>query len=174
MAASFKDQLLIMANKFRGELGINPSGDIQDSAVVVLTHVVTEAMRKVKHYPVADVLNPSDATIGALFLCFVSGPITFYLKREGFQIPLNEVVVCAGFVVFQTYDKDQAAKIISNGMKRYKAVVEKAFNRSKFWKFFDTIDKAVELYVVTGDERYISVFSKLYLALFTARQTPHA
>jgi hypothetical protein len=103
-------------------------------------------------------------------LCFVGSPAIIRLQQEGIEVSINDVVARAGFAVFQFFDDKTTAEIISRGMEQYKAIIVAEKDRQNIRDFSDSINQLVDLYGISGDEKCIPIFSKLYMALINAQE----
>lgn len=112
----FKENVLAIANRIRKTNRLPESDDVNDAAVLLLTHIVVFAQGKALYAPVKCHIKDSEAVIGAVFLCFVGSQIVLYIEHEGIQLPINEVIAMAGKAVFQFLDFDKAAAIIHSGI----------------------------------------------------------
>jgi len=55
-------------------------------------------------------------------------------------------------------------------MEQYKAIIHAGTNRTNIQEFSDTVNKLVYLYVTSGDEKCISLFSEMYMTIFNAQE----
>ena len=168
---SFKSSLLNLANKLRRETGVAKSCDLEDALAMVLTNIVTGAQTTAGHIAVTGYFKKNEAMIGAVFLCFVCSPAIILLRQEGIELSINNIVARVGFAVFQFLDNKAAAEIISQGMEQYKTIIAASKNHENILNYIDSIDKLVELYVMSGDDQCIPIFSKLYMGLINSQET---
>jgi hypothetical protein len=167
---SFKNSLLIIANRLRKANRLPNSKDIEDAAVMTLTHILSSILRKSGHFPVEGHIEESDAVIGAIFLCFVGSQLTLYLKDEGVELPINDVIARTGLAVFQFLDSERAARLVHKGMEQYKAIIKAGTSMENIRDYTDTLSKGVLTYVMSKDERLLDAFSGLYMTLFNAQE----
>lgn len=169
MDNSFTQKVLAMANQIRKTNGLPESNDVNDAAVLLLTHIVTFVQRKAHHLPVKGHIKDSEAIIGAIFLCFVGSQTVLYLKHEEVLLPINEVIATAGKVIFQFLGFDEATEIIVSGMEQYKAIIRAGDERQNVREYTQTISDAVWAYVMSKDENLLEVFWGLYMTLNNAQ-----
>jgi hypothetical protein len=162
---SFTEKVLAIANQIRKTNRLPESDDVNDAAVLLLTHIVTFAQGKAHHFPVKGHINNSEAVIGAIFICFVGSQIVLYLEHEEILLPINEVIATAGKAVFQFLGFDKAAEIIVSGMEQYKAIIKAGDARQNVREYAQTISDAVWAYVMSKDENLLEVFGGLYMTL---------
>jgi hypothetical protein len=161
----FKENVLAIANRIRKTNRLPESDDVNDAAVLLLTHIVVFAQGKAHYFPVKGHIKDSEAVIGAVFLCFVGSQIVLYIEHEGIQLPINEVIAMAGKAVFQFLGFDKAAEIIHSGMEQYKAIIRVGDTRENVREYTQTISDAVWAYVVSKDEGLLEAFRGLYMTL---------
>lgn len=167
---SFKNSLLAVANRLSQANGLPESKEIEDAAVMILTHIISSVLGKSAHIPVDGHIEESDAVMSAIFLCFVGNQLILYLKKEGVELPINDVIARAGLAVFQFLDPERAARIIHKGMEQYKAIIKAGTSKKNIWDYTDTLSKGVLTYVISKDERVLDAFSSLYMTLFNAQE----
>jgi hypothetical protein len=165
MDNSFKENVLAIANQIRKTNRLPESDDVNDAAILLLTHIVVFAQGKTHHYPVKDYIKDSEAAIGAVFLCFVGSQIILYIENEGIQLPINEVIAMAGKAIFQFLGFDKAAEIVHSGMEQYKAIIRAGDTRENIREYTETISDAVWAYVMSKDEGLLEAFRSLYMTL---------
>ena len=169
---SFIESLLILANKLRAETGFEVSNDISDAIVLVATHIVTGAQ---SNSGIVSASGPgfTGNTIGAIFLCFVTSPIVIHAKNEGYELSINDIVARAGFTIYQMYDDKTAAKFISDGIEQYKTIIQAGSIRENIREYTKTINEAVYVYIISGDEKLLEAFGKLYMTIVNAQEDLH-
>lgn len=172
-ASSFVKSLLILANRLRAEIGFKPTNDIIEAAVLVTTHMVTGAQ---SNSGIVSASGPgyTGNTIGAIFLCFVTSPIVTHAKGEGYELSINDIVARAGFAIYQMYDDKTAAKFISDGIEQYKTIIQAGSVRENIREYTETINEAVYVYIISGDEKLLEAFGKLYMTIVNAQEDLHA
>lgn len=172
-ASSFVKSLLILANRLRAEIGFKPTNDIIEAAVLVTTHMVTGAQ---SNSGIVSASGPgyTGNTIGAIFLCFVTSPIVTHAKGKGYELSINDIVARAGFAIYQMYDDKTAAKFISDGIEQYKTIIQAGSVRENIREYTETINEAVYVYVISGDEKLLEAFGKLYMTIVNAQEDLHA
>ena len=157
--------MLAIANRIRKTNRLPESDDVNDAAVLLLTHIVAFAQGKAHHSLVKGHINDSEAVIGAIFLCFVGSQILLYIEHEGIPLPINEVIAMAGNAVFQFLGFDKAAEIIHSGMEQYKAIIRAGDTKENVREYTQTISDAVWAYVMSRDEGLLETFRGLYMTL---------
>lgn len=166
---SFATNLLATANRIRKANGLPESKNVNDAAVLLLTHIVAFVQGKSSHFPFEGRIENSDAVIGAVFLYFVGSQLVLHVGHAGAQLPINDVIIEAGMAVFQFLDSDRALEIIHSGMKQYKAIIKAGDARENIREYTDTISKAVWAYVMSKDEKLLEAFRSLYMTLYNAQ-----
>jgi hypothetical protein len=169
MDDSFKENILVIANRIRKNNGLPESKNVNDAAVLLLTHIVAFVQGKSSHFPFEGRIENSDAVIGAVFLYFVGSQLVLHVGHAGMQLPINDVIIEAGMAVFQFLDSDRALEIIHSGMKQYKAIIKAGDARENVWEYTETISKAVLAYVMSKDEGLLEAFRSLYMTLYNAQ-----
>jgi hypothetical protein len=106
MDNSFEENLLAIANQICRTNRLPESNDVNDAAILLLTHIVVFAQGKAHHFPVKGHIKDSEAVIGAIFLCFAGSQIVLYIEHERIQLPINEFIAMAGKAVFQLLGLD--------------------------------------------------------------------
>jgi len=171
MDDSFKENMLTMANRIRKTNGLPESKNVNDAAVLILTHIVVYAQGKSSHFPIEGYIKDSEAVIGAVFLCFVASQFIINIEHEGLKLPVNDVIIEAGKAVFKFLDYDRAIEIFYSGMEQYKAIIKSGDTRENIQDYTETIGKAVWAYVMLKDEGLLESFRSLYMTLHNAKES---
>jgi hypothetical protein len=171
MDNSFKENMLVLANEIRKTNSLPESDDINDAAILLLTHIVVFAQGKSHHFPVKDRIRDSEAIIGAVFLCFVGSQIVLYVKKEGIQLPINDVIAKAGKAVFQLMGTGKASEIIRSGIGQYKMIIKAGDTKGNIREYTDTINQAVWAYIMSKDEGLLEALRRLYLNLYNVKDS---
>lgn len=169
---SFKNNLWAIANRLCKDTELSESKNIEDAAVITLTHVITSVQIKsgyIHNFLNVEQFDALDAEISAIFLCFVGNPLTIYLKSEGINLSVNELIISAGFGIFYFLDSKRAAQITHRGVERYKAIMKSTTNM-KLSDYTNTVNDGVWAYVMSKDERLMDAFTSLYMTLFNAQE----
>lgn len=162
--------MIAIANRLREANGFPESKDIEDATVMTLTHIISSVQRKSAHFPVEGHIEESDAVIGAIFLCYVGSQLILYLRDEGVELSINDVIARTGLAVFQFLDSERAAVVIHKGMEQYKAIIKAGNTTENIREYTDTVSKGVFAYVMSKDERLLDAISSLYMTLFNAQE----
>ena len=169
-SGSFKNNLLAIANRLRKANRLPDSKDIEDATVMTLTHIVSSVQGKSGHFQVEGHIEEPDAVISAIFLCFIGSQLALYLKHEGVELPINDVIMRVGFAVYGLLDSEKVARIIHKGMEQYKAIIKTGASMENIRDYHDTLSDGVLTYVMSKDERLLDAFSSLYMTLFNAQE----
>ncbi len=166
---SFKDNLLAIANGVLKNTGLPESDDIEDAAVIVLTHIASLVLSKAGHAPVEGRTEESDMIIGVTFLCFLGMPLCLNIKDEDTTLSLNDVIARAGLAIFTFLKSEKkAAETIHKGIAHYNEIIQAGKKDEKIEKYVNTTSDVMILYIMTKDEKLIDTFHSIYMTLFNA------
>lgn len=167
---SFVQGLLNLANLLRQDLDFKKTFDIKKAAVLVSVDIVSKARSGIGPLSVEGSCSISEASKGAVFLCFVTSPIISFLKREGINLSINDLFLEAGLPLYQFYSIDNATKILEEGVQQYKILIKESTGKEleNVKEYSQNMDQLVYLYVMTADERLIKGFHQMFKTLFDA------
>jgi len=165
---AFSAGLLRTANRLRGEVGLEATGEIDTAVSFVLTSAVVGALQEAGQRPGAPFVDMDDAALGAAFLCVACVPVIYHLEQEGYQLSLNEVMASVGFTVYEQYSEDAAVRIVHAGLRKFREVVQATKDYANMKEWNDDVAMVIWAYAKTGDEQYIPMLSKLYRSLHQA------
>lgn len=162
--------MLDIANRLRKANEFPQSNDIEDAAVMVLTHIISTIQGKTGHFAVEGHIEESDAIVGAIFLCFLGSQLVLYLKDEGVVLPINDVIARAGLAAFHFLKSERTARVIHEGMEQYKAIIQAGQTMENIRDYTSTVSNGVLAYVMSKDEKLLDAFQSLYMTLFNAQE----
>ncbi len=171
MTASSKGRLVSLANKLRNELGFQPNyDDIEASTIFIVSHIVIDAMNDANHQPIPKLRKPSDAIIGIILLCFIANPLSLYLEEEGITIPTNDIIEITALAIVQLYNIDVKTKLVSDGFEEYKGIIGAGSKLDNVRECVEQVNELVYTYLMSGDEKWIQAFSKVYMIIINAKE----
>lgn len=160
---SFTRNILAISNRIREANGLPESDDVNNAAVLLLTHIITSVL------PVEGLIEESKAVVSAIFLYFVGTQLVLHARNEGIEIPINETIVKASIAAFQYLDPDRAMKIIHSGMEQYKATIKAANTTENIREYTEALSEIIWTYVTSRDERFLEAFRSLYMTIYNAQ-----
>lgn len=167
----FDQTLIAAANEIRQRSSLEISDDLAEAAATVLAEIVATILEGAgkEHKP-----HPTGAPIeiASKAACFMAACLTglsINLKNEGIQLDIPAVFTRAGFAVFQWYNPDQEAAIISSGGDAFKKLLTAASDHPNVREWIEDVQRLTAAYVLTRDSNYISLLRKEYLSLWQAR-----
>ena len=163
----FDHALLGLANRLRQESFLETSDDITDAAIMALTNIGTGTLTEAgtEHYPVPRFLPVGNAAVGACFMAACATSIIGHLKDREITLDIQEVFSRAGFAVYQMYNDEQKAELISGGGYMFRQLVTAADEHPNVKEWIANVQQMVWCYVLTGDQKYFPLFKSLYLTL---------
>jgi hypothetical protein len=163
----FVSSLLEVANKIRATKKLPVSQDTSDAAVLVVADLLANTVPP-KSFATAATAPQLSNSIGAL-LCFVVSSIVIRAKKDGYDIPKNEVLAAAFLALYQMHDRDTIVRLMTDGVRHYWSLVESAPKSSSMQEYIDILNRTVVLYVMTGDESLKDQVSYLYALMVQAQ-----
>lgn len=168
----FDQALIAAANEIRESSSLEPSNDLTDAAIMVLSQILSATLEGAgrEHKP-----HPTGATIetasrAACFMAACLAGLSVNLENQGFEIDIPAVFTRAGFTVFQWYRAEQQAAIISSGGDSFKKLLAAASDQPNVQAWIEDVQSLTAAYVLTRDSNYISLLRKEYLWLWQARE----
>jgi hypothetical protein len=156
------NNLFQIANLLRRKASYPATTSLAEAATMVITYLTTSVLTQADHYPVKGHLKEKEAIAGTIFLCFIASPIIINGENEGFELPLNDIVADAGFAVFQMLPKKEIAETISDGIEQYKRIITHSKDHPDIINFIDSMNELVYQFIVSQDNQYLPLFSKMY------------
>lgn len=167
----FSQALIVAANHMREDWSLEPSNDLTEAAVMVVSKIVSTTLEGAgtDHVPHPDGATIETASRAACFMAACLSGLSVNLKKQGIHLDVPAVFTRAGFLVFQWYSPQEEARIISSGGDAFKKLVAAASNHPNVQKWIADVQNHAAAYVLTGNRNCISFLRKEYLSLWQAR-----
>lgn len=164
LSKPFDEALLNFANRLRAECGFNKCEGVADAAAIVLTDVATSVLTGAgpEHLPHPTAFSTANASVGACFMAACLTGIAIRLSELGIELDVRDVLVRAGFAVFQMYTEQDQAEIISAGGNTFESLVAEASSRENVRTWVEGVQTLTAAYVLTEDKAWITQLAKLY------------
>lgn len=168
----FDQALIAAANEIREGSNLDPSNDLTDAAIMVLSQILSATLEGAgrEHKPHPTGATTETASRAACFMAACLAGLSVNLKNQGFEIDIPAVFTRAGFTVFQWYRAEQQAAIISSGGDSFKKLLAAASVQPNIQAWIEDVQSLTAAYVLTRDSNYISLLRKEYLWLWQARE----
>jgi hypothetical protein len=167
----FDQALIAAANEICERSNLEVSEDLTEAAVIVLGEIVSATLEGAgtehKPHPTGATTETASQAAGFMAACLTG--LSVNLKNQGIQLDIPAVFTRAGFAVFQWYNPDQEATIISSGGNAFKKLLTAASDHPNVREWIEDVQKLTAAYVLTRDSNYISLLRKEYILLSQAR-----
>lgn len=165
---SFVSSLMGLSDRLRAESKSRPSDDVEEAAATVAAYAVTRSLSGAGQYGMRNPLDLAGAAKAAVLLCFVSSSLVTNLRLEGLELSFTGITGRSGLAMFHFYEDDETARVIAAGISRFEALMSPGEKAQDFRDFADSVNRFVYMFVMSGNEKYLSVLSRLYMCLLDA------
>lgn len=167
----FDQALIAVAKQIREDSNLEPSDDLIEAAVIVLSEIISSTLEGAgtEHVPHPDSATIETASRAACFMAACLTGLFVRLKNQGIQLDVPAVFTRAGFSVFQWYSPQEEAAIILSGGDAFKKLIEASSDHPNVREWIADVEGLTAAYVLTRDSKYISLLSQEYLSLWQAR-----
>jgi hypothetical protein len=167
------EALVDLANNILRESGLGgDSKDINDAAVIVLTHIGTSVLCAAGDTPVPPAAHSARPATGVCFIAACLIPITVRLRSRGVAFDPKQALGIAAVSVFQGYGIDDRAQILFRGSTMFQEVLAAAADRANIKEWLDATMLASECYVLTADKKWLPLLRRMYETLVAAEEVP--
>lgn len=143
--------------------------ELGDACVLVIEHIVRGTQAICGHFPAPESFNDDDARVGTLFTYLVG---TAVLSRLDEIEQLDEratLLSRAALSAVRSHNQVPPGDLVPMALVEYRAMIEAAEHNPSLRQFLQTVERAVVLYVRSGDDSLFQMLAELYMTLFRAR-----